>query len=80
MRRFVVCCLIVTFMGCISVKKALDNYEACAGDPVCIDEMQRVKDVTYIATETGVSMARLPSVPSVCAMLVSGCAGFCSVH
>lgn len=60
-------CSIFVIIGCASTKEALDRYEACKGDPVCISEMEKVKSVSFSVTKGAVT----PFVPSSPAELIA---------
>jgi len=73
---FFVLLLCFTFVGCASVKKALDNYEACKGDPVCMEDMTKVKGSSYVVTKSATELMPLPSVGEGIALLVSNLVAF----
>jgi len=69
-------CLCFTVSGCLTVKGALDNYEACKGDAVCMEEMVKVKDTSYVVSKAAVSAYPLPSLGEGLALLVSNLVAF----
>jgi len=62
-------------MGCVAVKKSLDNYEACKGDPACVESMESARVASYTVTKAAAG-PMLPSGPEVVAMLVSNVVAF----
>ncbi|WNK14590.1 MAG: hypothetical protein [Microvirus sp.] len=73
---FFVLLLCFTVTGCVVVKKSLDNYEACKGDPVCMEEMTKVKESSYVISKSAVAAYPLPSVGEGIALLVSNLVAF----
>ena len=73
---FFVLLLCFTVVGCVAVKKSLDNYEACKGDPVCMEEMTKVKASSYVGTKSATELMPLPSVGEGIALLVSNLVAF----
>ena len=69
-------CFALTLMGCVAVKKSLDNYEACKGDPVCLQEMQSAKEVSYAVTKTATAPFIPVSFPEAIAFVVSNVFAF----
>ncbi|QXP08356.1 MAG: hypothetical protein [Arizlama microvirus] len=77
MRRwFLFLVLCFTLIGCHTVKKSLDNYEACKGDQVCMEEMTKVKESSYVISKSAVAAYPLPSVGEGIALLVSNLVAF----
>jgi len=75
MRKYMFVLLLLTFLGCVAVNKSIDNYKACKGDPVCLAEMEKVKEVTYDVVEPVVS-ANMPSMAQVIALTISNIVAF----
>ena len=69
-------CLLFTCLGCASVSRAIDNYKACKDDPVCVQQMEDVKEASYVVSKTASSNIPLPSVPEVIAVIVSNVVSF----
>ena len=69
-------CLFFTVSGCLTVKGALENYEACKGDQVCMEEMTKVKESSYVVSKAAVAAYPLPSVGEGIALLVSNLVAF----
>ena len=53
-------CFSLTLLGCVAVKKSLENYEACKGDPVCVEQMATAKVQAYTVTKAATG----PLLPS----------------
>lgn len=70
-----VCCFALTLIGCVAVKKSMDNYEACKGDVPCMDEMVKAKSMTYAITKSATGPL-LPSASEIIAVLVSNIVAF----
>ena len=68
-------CFSLTLMGCVAVKKSLDNYQACKGDAVCLEEMNKARATAYTVTKAATGPL-LPSTSEVLAMIVSNVVSF----
>ena len=66
----------LTLLGCASVKRSMEAYEACKADTECVKEILKIQDSTYVVTKAAASGAGFPSVPEVLAVLVSNLAAF----
>jgi len=69
-------CLFFTVSGCLTVKGALENYEACKGDQVCMAEMSKVQEASYVVTKSVSNNSPIPSLPEVLAVFVSNLISF----
>lgn len=69
-------CLLFVCLGCASVSRSIDNYKACAGDSVCMSEMQKVKESSYVVAKAASSNIPLPSVAEIIAVVVSNALSF----
>jgi len=69
-------CVLFTCLGCASVSRVMDNYKACQGDRVCLEEMSKVKETSYVVAKASASGVPLPSVPEVIAVVVSNVLSF----
>lgn len=77
MRLYGLFLLIVFFIvGCSAVKKSVDNFEACKGDPVCMEQMTTVKDTSYVITKGAASAFPIPSLGESVALVVSNIVAF----
>ena len=77
MRRwffFLVICF--TVVGCAATKQALDNYEACKGDKVCIEQMENVRSASYTVAKSATNSIPLPSLAEGIAIAVSNLIAF----
>jgi len=72
---FFLCCVFMV-TGCLTVKGALDKYEACKGDQVCMAEMSKVKESSYIVSKAAVNAYPLPSVGEGIALVISNLVAF----
>ena len=68
-------CLLFVLLGCAGVKQALDNYEACKGDPVCVEQMDKAQMSSYSVTKAVTSTA-FPSMPEAIAFVISNVVAF----
>ena len=69
-------CLFFTVSGCLTVKGALENYEACKGDQVCMEEMVKEKDTSYVVSKAAIAANPLPSVGEGIAVVLSNLVAF----
>lgn len=75
--RFIFALLVVlTFVGCLQVRRSVDNYQACKGDPVCWAEMNNVKEDTYNITKVATSAMPSVSIQEGIALLISNIVAF----
>lgn len=63
-------------MGCAATKQALDNYEACKGDSVCIEQMEQVRTESYTVAKTATNYLPMPSLGEAIALGVSNLVAF----
>jgi len=63
-------------MGCASVQRSLDNYQACKADAECSAKMAETGRVASVVTKTAASGFPMPSVPEALAWVVSNIATF----
>lgn len=68
-------CFCFTLLGCAAVSKAVDRYKACKGDPVCVQEMESVRQASYVVSKSAAG-PMLPSMSEVIAVLVSNVVSF----
>lgn len=68
--------LFIGVVGCKSVQVALDNYEACQGNSICIAEMEAVRSASYTVTKSAVNSFPLPNVGETIAITVSNLLAF----
>ena len=71
-----VLCFSATLLGCSSVQRSMEAYEACKADSECVAEMDKARSTSYVITKTAASSTGFPSVPEVLAVLVSNLASF----
>lgn len=64
-------CLLFICLGCAAVSRSIDNYKACQGDSVCLAEMNKVKESSYVVAKASSSNFPLPSVAEIIAVIVS---------
>lgn len=70
-----VCCFACTLLGCVAVKRSLDNYQACQGDVECVEKMESARQASYIVTKSAAGPL-MPSTAEVVAVLVSNVVAF----
>lgn len=68
-------CFSLTLLGCVAVKKSIDNYEACRGDVACVQKMEDARQSTYTITKSATGPF-FPSASEIVAMLVSNAVAF----
>lgn len=73
---FFALCLLFTCLGCAAVSRSIENYKACEGDSVCLAEMEKVKESSYVVAKTASSNIPLPSVAEIIAVVVSNALSF----
>ena len=76
MRIFVLCFLLLFCLGCATVSKSVDNFQACKDDPVCFAQMEQLKSSSHIIVESAVSSVPFPSVPEWIAIGISNVLAF----
>lgn len=68
-------CFTMTLLGCVAVKKSIDNYEACKGDVACVQKMDEARQASYVVTKSAAGPL-LPSTSEVVAVIVSNIVAF----
>lgn len=63
-----------TLLGCATVRRSLDAYQACKADQTCSEEMAHAQEVTYVAAKGAAST--FPSFPEAAAVVVSNLVAF----
>ena len=69
-------CLLFTGAGCAALNTAVENYKACKGDQVCMEEMKKAGEASYVVAKSASSSVPIPSVPEIIAVIVSNLVSF----
>lgn len=63
-------CLLLFVFGCKTTEQAIEDYRRCVNDPVCVQEVERSKNVSYSVIKTaGTGFTNNPIVDGLALLL-----------
>lgn len=73
---FLIIVITIAVLGCGVATQAVSNYDACKNDPVCLQQMQLVGNMTQTSVSTAVKSTKLGSVADAIGIVVGGAVMF----
>lgn len=72
MRVYCLSMLLLFFVGCAAV----DRYDSCKSDPVCLQKMEDAKAASYVVSTSAAKASGVPSGAELIGLLVSNIVAF----
>lgn len=76
MRTWLLLLVLFVVVGCASVSRSVEDYNACMADPQCADSVNAVRDNTRTVVTATSSALPLPSIPEVVGLIASNVIAF----